>query len=349
MTLRLGIIGAGGFVGVHLRALEHLSDRITVTAVADVDRSAAESVAASTDARAYGSYDSMLAAEELDAIDVLLPHHLHPEAVTAAAAHVPAIFLEKPLAADVAGGERIVQTVARTGVRLLVGHQLLFNPVVRAAGAAIERGDIGVPTLARSIGTGWLHFGPRDFRLSAAQTGGGMVADGLVHSIYVLIGLLGPVARVCSLVGHGVRSEMEGEDQATALLEFASGAQAVAQGSFGVREPGWQEPFPGGWNQSTTIHGDRGTLRFSITPEPRLEVFDGARDWRDQTPPCEFLDSYRREMEHFIDVAVGDAEPKVDASQSLVYLRVVQAIYDSIESGAMVSPQPDAAGVSQER
>jgi predicted dehydrogenase len=339
MTIRLGIIGAGGFVGVHLRALEHLKDRIAVTAVADVDRSAADAVAASTGAQAYGSYAQMLAEEELDAVDILLPHHLHAPAVEAAVEHVPAIFLEKPLAADVADGERIVETVASTGARVLVGHQLLFNPVVSAARVAIERGDIGTPVLARSIGTGWLHFGPRDFRLSVAQTGGGMVADGLVHSVYMLEHLLGPVSSVCALARNAVRSEMEGEDQATTLLAFASGAQAVAQGSFAVREPGWDERFPGGWDQSVTIHGDRGTLRFSITPEARLEIFDGTGGWRDQTPPCEFLDSYRREMEHFVAVVLGEAEPAVGAAQSLAYLRVVGAIYASLDSGASVGLQ----------
>lgn len=346
MTWRVGLVGAGGFAGMHLAALESLADRAVVVAVADIRKDAADACAERLGCPSYGSYREMMRSEEIDVVDVLLPHAAHTQAVEDLAPLVRGIFLEKPLAASLEEGRRIVDSVRASGTTLMVAHQLLFHPIVRTAREAIAAGKIGRPVMARSLGIGWLHFTPWDFRLSKQATGGGMIADGLVHSIYMLIGLLGPVERVAGMAARAVRDEMEGEDQAAALLQFSSGVQGVVQGSYNARQPGWDEAFPEGWDQSTSIYGDRGTLRYSITPEPTLFIYDGSGDWQDITPQAEFLDSYREEFRAFFDALdVGKPAP-VTAEDSLGFLRVIDALYQSLRTGCTteVDDGPNGTG-----
>ena len=84
-TIKVGLIGGGGIVDAHIRGYRAYADAIEVTAVADVVTETVRRRAAELGAAAYTDFRQMISEADLDAVDICLPHHLHADAIVAAA------------------------------------------------------------------------------------------------------------------------------------------------------------------------------------------------------------------------------------------------------------------------
>jgi predicted dehydrogenase len=129
-TVRIGLIGAGGIAGVHVDGYLRNPGTVTFAAVADPSREAAESRAGDTGAVIFGDYATMLAEADIDAVDICLPHHLHKDAIVAAARAGKHILCEKPLCLTPEEAAEVDAAVAEAGVTLMCAHNQLFLPAV---------------------------------------------------------------------------------------------------------------------------------------------------------------------------------------------------------------------------
>src|SRR3989442_3711485 len=111
MPLRVGIIGCGGISHAHVRGWNAIPNKARVVAVADVSERSAETVSGLVGgARIFKDYRDLLASGEVDAVDVCLPHHLHRDAIVAAARAGKNVMCEKPLCLTLAESEEIRQS-----------------------------------------------------------------------------------------------------------------------------------------------------------------------------------------------------------------------------------------------
>lgn len=88
-------------------------------------------------------YHELIAAEELDAVFVCSPDHLHEEHALAAIEAGKSVYLEKPMAITIAGCDRLLQAAEAHGVLLYPGHNMRFMPVMRKLRELIAAGRIG--------------------------------------------------------------------------------------------------------------------------------------------------------------------------------------------------------------
>ena len=144
---RAGVIGrtAGGGYGHNLHMGLVQSGRAKVVAVADVDREGREKVARETDAPStYGDFQEMLDAEELDLVTVG-PRWVdcHEEMVLACIGAGCHVYCEKPMAASLEVGDRLVAAADAAGVKIAVAHQAVYLPQVRAIKKMLDDGCIG--------------------------------------------------------------------------------------------------------------------------------------------------------------------------------------------------------------
>ena len=79
-NLKLALVGCGAIARFHLDGIKEHVPRIEVTALIDRDLERAEEMAKDTGGRAFTSLDEALAKGDFDAVDIMLPHHLHEEA-----------------------------------------------------------------------------------------------------------------------------------------------------------------------------------------------------------------------------------------------------------------------------
>lgn len=229
-TLGIGLVGCGwvgrDFVAPALGAAE----RAHGAALYDPRPEAREAVAARVPgARVHDDLGELLADPGVDAVYVAVPNHRHPEVVEAAAAAGRHVLCEKPMAADLAGAERIVAACADAGVRYATAFDQRFHPAHAALGALIADGALGMVTAARIVYACWLPPGwaADNWRVDPVRAGGGALLDLAPHGLDLVQVLLGaPIEELAALrqsrvFGYAV------EDGAMLIARLAGGALAT--------------------------------------------------------------------------------------------------------------------------
>jgi predicted dehydrogenase len=139
----IGAIGCGGIAGPHLTAYRDL-DGVETVAVCDIDEGAARQRAEEFDVPAvYADWQELLSDERVDAVSVLLPHHLHRDATIAAAEAGRHILCEKPMATSLDEADAMIAAADEAGVVLMVGQILRFRDANIRARELIRDGAIG--------------------------------------------------------------------------------------------------------------------------------------------------------------------------------------------------------------
>lgn len=150
----VGLIGCGRIARMfHLPILSGLPDARLV-AVADSDpeaRAAALQVAP----EAVGAHDAdaLLELPEIDAVVICLPSHLHADAAVAAFAAAKHVYVEKPLATDLADPRRIRDAWLSSGTVGVIGFNFRFHPLHQAARRVVGNGTLGKLLAVRSVFT----------------------------------------------------------------------------------------------------------------------------------------------------------------------------------------------------
>ena len=191
----VGIVGAGRISDLH--AIEYLrSDAARIVAVCDRARDLATARAAVWSvptARVFGALDELLACDEVDLVEILLPHDLHQPATLAALAAGKAVSVQKPMATSLADGLAMVAAADSAGGFLKVFENFVFYPPVQKAKALLDEGAIGEPLTIRIKSIfgdprhGWpIPGAAQAWRLDPARCGGGPIVFDDGHHKFAL-------------------------------------------------------------------------------------------------------------------------------------------------------------------
>jgi predicted dehydrogenase len=217
--LRIGMIGAGAVATRHADTIAGFPD-VRLVAVADEVAERASALAGRYGAAAYDGHDPMLEREELDAVYVCVPPYAHgaPE-LAVIGAGLP-MFVEKPLAADLATAEMLAARVEAAGLVTATGyHWRAMDTTERAAGL------LNGHPVRLAVGS-WLgRVAPPAWWTSRALSGGQTVEQ-VTHVLDTLRHLVGEVTQVSALAArvHPATAAADIDQVAVASLRFASGA-----------------------------------------------------------------------------------------------------------------------------
>jgi len=190
--IRIGITGGGSIARSHLDGYLEAPEEATVTAIADIDLDSARHLAgASSPVRLFRDYREMLASDIVDAVDICLPHHLHAEAIVAAAQAGKHVLSEKPLCLTIDEAHAVQQSVAKAGITLMCSHNQLFLPAVATARRLLRDGIIGKVYEARTTDSFYNDLDPSTmgWRGHRWMIGGGALIDSGYHPTYLLLHL----------------------------------------------------------------------------------------------------------------------------------------------------------------
>jgi predicted dehydrogenase len=225
VVLSAGLIGAGWIAERHLAVLDKAAD-VRLAAVCDTDLARAQAVAGARGAHAYRRWEELLEREELDVLWVCTPplHHRGP-AVEALRRGIH-VYLEKPLARDVADGRAIVEADAGAAATCAVAYQwhaleLLGELRARLAGQAV--GLMVGRNFGPTVGRPWF---------VARSQGGGQIFERASHHIDLQRAIAGEVVQVRAASGSVALASADPrqasgpdaiEHVGSLLLHFASG------------------------------------------------------------------------------------------------------------------------------
>ncbi|WP_394275110.1 Gfo/Idh/MocA family protein [Luteococcus sp.] len=151
MTVRIGLIGAGGMGRAHVERITHELAGAEVVAIADINLEAAKAVAEPLGAKAYADGRELIADPDVDAILVATFGKVHEESLIPAIEAGKYILCEKPLSTTAESCERIMAAEQKAGKKLVtVGFMRRFDQGYREMKELLEAGDLGYATLVHN-------------------------------------------------------------------------------------------------------------------------------------------------------------------------------------------------------
>jgi predicted dehydrogenase len=345
MTLKIGLIGCGGITRAHVEGWKTVAARAQITAVADVSPEAMRLRAAQIGhpVQMYTDFHELLAKAEVNIVDLALPHHLHRDAIVAAAQAGKHILTEKPLCLNLAEAADITNAVKQHNVTLMAAHNQIFFPAVQRAKQMLLSGDLGRIYMIHSFDCSgnrrplpankalWGKEVPRPntWRQDPSKMGGGQYIDTGYHPTYRLLFLAGQTPTEVSAMMGTYRQPMQEEDTANVLLKFADGLMGHIFTS-------WAMPAPGGQPLLFSISGEAGQLwgeigKLTYRPigfhTPAVIEFPG---W-------DYNRSFAAEIEHLLDAVEQGFEPLHSVNEATATLRIIMAAYEATDSNRVVS------------
>jgi myo-inositol 2-dehydrogenase/D-chiro-inositol 1-dehydrogenase/scyllo-inositol 2-dehydrogenase (NAD+) len=297
--VRICMIGAGRVGKNHSRALARVPGAQIVALVDPV----AEILAPTGDefgikAR-FASLEEALDKAAFDAVMITTPTFTHRELALVAAAHGKHVFLEKPMALNLAECDAVIEGTARAGVILQIGFMRRFSPEFVAAMHRIEAGEIGRPMMIKSTtnGPGLPPAWARDLR-----TSNGMLAEVNSHDWDSIRWLMGSnYERVYTEVANFKGAALGVDtphfyDNAVVNMRFESGGLGTIAGIC---------PCGYGYDARVEIIGEKGILQIGELQGEAIVVCTD-RDHGLVTPVIRtwgerFAWGYIHELEHFLD------------------------------------------------
>ena len=337
---RLALIGAGVIGKRHLAALAQTTE-VELVAIADPNP-ASQSEAKQLGVPFFADAYSLLESCQPDGVIVATPteHHLKP---TLAALEMGAhVLVEKPIMATLDECEQTIAMSKETGRHVLVGHHRRYYGLVNEARDLILQGELG--QLVGVVGQ-WNvrkhdeYYSPGWRRKWQA----GPILTNLIHDMDLLRYVAGDVASISAETSNSVLG-FEKEDAAAMVLRFKNGALGTFLLSDQTHSPwSWEQAtgenaaFPFSGQNAFCFMGTKASLEF---PKLRLWSSEASPEWRSPLKVSELSgameDAFVNQINHFNEVILGKAEPRVSAQDATDTLRATLAVYEAATSGKRI-------------
>ncbi|HEY1494954.1 MAG TPA: Gfo/Idh/MocA family oxidoreductase [Candidatus Solibacter sp.] len=352
--IRVSFVGCGGMAAHYLGVYRDL-DWVRVVNCVDAVPEAARKAADSIPGAAAGTDYALALTDEIDAVIISSPNHLHrPQAVAAieAGKHV---LLQKPVAPNLADAEAIAAAAA--GSTRTVGLYMSYfdQPLIHDLRDMVRQGWLGdiVHCYARLMHKGGMMWsrealaGNRNWRGSVAQTGGGCFIQLAVHYLHIFE--WATEAKVVRASGFANRLHcpgLEGEDMASGIFELDTGGLLTIDTAWCAN------------GEELSIHGTEGRFTYrdnklaicSTKGEFHGRVAEytgrtvpqfggewGVEQQMEIRPPA-FADTGNPLNQHlqFLEAVRDAREAPVSIASGVRDMRIVTALYESTRSGRAV-------------
>jgi len=346
---KLSVIGCGRISFKHIEAAINNSDRLSLIAVCDpvlehAEQRKAEYQKAYPGAQVavYSDYQQMLEHEKPDICAIATESGYHPRIAIdclEAGAHV---ICEKPMALSTQDADAMIAASRRTGKKLAVCFQNRFNAPVQKARKALEAGRFG-RLLHGSIQVRWnrneSYYAQAPWR-GTWELDGGTLMNQCTHGIDLLQWMMGEDSVRVQAVTRRFMRPIEAEDFGAAIVEFASGAVGIIEGSADI--------YPTNLNETLSLFGERGSVVIGGLAVNKIETWrfaDAAEvgDTEDKVlnpdekdPPTVYGFGHSALYADFLDAIEQGREPLVSGEKGKKALEIILAIYKSQKTGQPV-------------
>lgn len=328
--LRVGIVGAGLMGRGNAVAMSGERD-VVITAVTSRTRSAAEALAASQPqlARVANSLDELLAGDDVDAVVLTTPDHLHGDMMVAAAEAGKHILVEKPFTTSVAEADRAVAAIRAAGVVAMC----LFNHrwVPAYAQAKELTAGLGEAVVGYARKNDTVHVPTKMLGWADRTTCAWFLSS---HDIDLMSWLVGDrVVRVYATARWGRLRDLgvETPDAIQIQAEYSRGATATFESAWI-----YPETFPTMVDSYVTLACEDGVVQLDRQKENVVlatpQAYSYPRNLLQRVQHGIPAGAYRDAIRHFVDCCLTGAQPLVSVESSRDVTAVLEAAHESIRT-----------------
>ncbi|MFW5985536.1 MAG: Gfo/Idh/MocA family protein, partial [Halanaerobiaceae bacterium] len=346
-----GVVGVGNIgQGAHLPAYDSIQDTQLV-AICDTDEQRLKKIAREYDIateHTYSDYQEMYAQEDLDVVSICTPTWAHCEQTIAALKENIHVLCEKPPAMKTEEVVKMAETAEARDLVFAIGFNNRFRLEAQTLKKHINNGLLGDIYYAKS---GWLRRrgNPHGWFTKKELSGGGPLIDCGVHALDLTWWFMGcpqpetvTASTYCKFGNYDVEGigqywamsgNKEGvfdtEDLASAFIKFANGATMVFDVSWALN----------GKNTGiySKVHGDKAGANFSPL-EFYGEIDNNIVDFKPQLNKD--VNAQKEKVVNFVAKIKGEEKLLCPGRQSVALTQIVDAIYESGETGEMVKIEP---------
>jgi UDP-N-acetyl-2-amino-2-deoxyglucuronate dehydrogenase len=337
--LNFALVGCGRIAKRHSELLGNKQiPNGRLAAVCDIKFEKAERIGAQFGVPAYADMHDMMRSNAIDVVVVLTESGYHERDVIALAPYGKHIMVEKPMALTLSGADAMVRVCDASGCKLFVVKQNRFNVPVVKLREALEQGRFGKLVMG-TIRVRWCRdqsYYDQDGWRGTWALDGGVLTNQASHHIDLLEWMMGDVETVFAK-GATALVNIEAEDTAVVVLKFKSGALGIIEATTAVR--------PKDLEGSISILGETGTVEIGGFAVNQMKVWNFVHpapgDEEVMTkysvnPPNVYGFGHQAYYEHVVDCIINGTPHLVDGSVGRQSLQLINAIYESIETGLEV-------------
>jgi len=325
--VRIGIVGAGGIAQMaHLPAIAKTKSARLV-ALCDNDRAKARALADRFEVPdVFTDIDELLETDELDAVIVATPNHLHEPHVLRALAAKMHVLCERPLALSSRGVERILAAAQRADRKVVVANNHRFRTDVQALDRFLRGGELG-RLMAFRAGSYHLKRSPESWRTRRAEAGGGVFME---HGIPLLdLALwLADYPDPTRVTAHMDRPRGAQAVEDAMLVHIECGANLSLSLDLNWAYVGEEDRW---WFETISTRGSTRLAPLRVVKELNGRPVDVSPTGAAARESA-FVQSYRAELAHFLAIVNGDAKYEAPTDQVVLH-RIAEAVYKAADEG----------------
>jgi predicted dehydrogenase len=259
-----------------------------------------------------------------------VPTGYHADVVVDIAKAGKQVFTEKPIAMTMADVDRMIDACHKAKVILQVGFVRRFDDDWLKFKELVLSGVIGRPVMWRSVSAG--HMPVKWF--IDEKIGGGPFIDGCIHNFDFGLFTFGKADQAIASLRR-FRADTTSLDSGTAIVKYKSGDEIMCAWSWGLPQ-GCSSKFfhdaigPAGVLNFASGSQEDGSIEYDISNEKE-------KNMKVKVEKYNILDSFKRQIEHFIDCVEHKKEPMANGEDGKRVLEVCLAVIESGKTGKPVT------------
>ena len=332
----VGLVGGGNITETHARAALAIPG-LRIGAIAGLNSARVGDLCSRYGGAPCADLETLLDRRPIDLAVIGSPSGLHAAQATDIVRRGIPVLVEKPLDIRLDRIDALTAEAGRAGVPVGVLFQDRFKPGLLWAKALVDEGAIGTPILVRAE-VPWYrppeYYAASRWRGTWALDGGGAAMNQGIHTVDLLLWLLGDIVRVHGRTATRLH-RIEVEDTAFALFEFAGGTIGSYMATTAAYPGSARRVSVTGTAGSLTIEGDEVTavVRLDGVPVERPSRDGGASSEAPSSAVVADITPHRSALEDFVRVVEHGGTPRCDARDGRRSVAVVRALYESSDSG----------------
>jgi len=337
--LNFALVGCGRIAKRHSELLGHSQIAgARLVAVCDLVEPKALAIGERFNVPSFTDMHEMMSKCDIDVVVVLTESGNHAKHVTDLAKYGKAIIVEKPMALTLDDADAMIAACEASGSRLFVVKQNRFNVPVAKLREALEEGRFG-KLIMGTIRVRWCRdqsYYDQDAWRGTWAMDGGVLTNQASHHVDLLEWMMGDVESIFAKSTTAL-VDIEAEDTAVVLLKFKNGALGLIEATTAAR--------PKDLEGSISLLGATGTVEVGGFAVNKLETWNFADGRQEEegfmerysvNPPNVYGFGHQMYYEHVVGCIRNGTPQTVDGREGRKSIQLINAIYESVETGKEV-------------